>query len=200
MQETDVDCRKSQYSDAVKLTDGQAVYSASKALAERAAWDFMETEKPHFTLTTIAPTWILGASTDPSLKSLESARSTFQIPIQSVLDKEKVLHNPALTSFVNVRDVALAHVKAVITPSAAEKRYLLVSGRYSNERVAVILRKKFPDHKDRIPEVTEEEAAFPPFYSTDSEPAAKDFGIKYIGLEETITEWGAQALALPKSQ
>lgn len=37
-----------------------SVYDASKALAERAAWDFVEREKPVFDLTAILPTFNFG--------------------------------------------------------------------------------------------------------------------------------------------
>ena len=36
------------------------VYSASKTLAERAAWDFIATEKPAFDLTSILPVYNFG--------------------------------------------------------------------------------------------------------------------------------------------
>lgn len=36
------------------------VYNASKALAERAAWDFVERERPVFDLVAILPTYNLG--------------------------------------------------------------------------------------------------------------------------------------------
>lgn len=33
-------------------------YYTSKKLAEKAAWDFMENEKPHFALTTLCPPYV----------------------------------------------------------------------------------------------------------------------------------------------
>lgn len=47
---------------------------ASKTLAERAAWDFMKSA-PHFTLTTLCPSVILGPAPQPlsSLKSLNQS-------------------------------------------------------------------------------------------------------------------------------
>jgi nucleoside-diphosphate-sugar epimerase len=35
-------------------------YRASKTLAERAAWDFIEKEKPQFDLVTVNPPFVLG--------------------------------------------------------------------------------------------------------------------------------------------
>ena len=36
------------------------VNSASKAFAEKAAWDFVEKEKPNFSLSTIQPSLVFG--------------------------------------------------------------------------------------------------------------------------------------------
>ncbi|KAM0756045.1 NAD-P-binding protein [Meredithblackwellia eburnea MCA 4105] len=188
------------YEEAAALDDGRKVYRASKALAERAAWDWVEANKPSFTLTTVAPTWILGYSKDPSLKSLASARSSFGLTAQQVIDVPKPFYNPLLSSYVNVRDVAEAHVKAVTSPAAAGKRYLLIGGRYSMERNAYLLAQYFPEHKERIPLVTEEEAEFRPTLTVDSESARKDLGLNFVSLEDTIKEWGAQVLALPKTE
>ena len=35
------------------LSNQRSAYLASKTFAEKAAWDFVETEKPNFTLTTV---------------------------------------------------------------------------------------------------------------------------------------------------
>lgn len=48
------------YDQAKRSDDVYFVYCASKALAEKAAWDFVEREKPRFTLTTVCPPMIIG--------------------------------------------------------------------------------------------------------------------------------------------
>jgi nucleoside-diphosphate-sugar epimerase len=40
--------------------DGANAYSALKVFAERAAWDFVEKEKPNFTLSTVCPPMLYG--------------------------------------------------------------------------------------------------------------------------------------------
>jgi nucleoside-diphosphate-sugar epimerase len=57
------------WEEATTSTNPQAVYRASKKFAEKAAWDFMEQEKPGFTLTTLCPPMIYGPAV--SLLSLE---------------------------------------------------------------------------------------------------------------------------------
>jgi nucleoside-diphosphate-sugar epimerase len=40
-------------------------YRASKTFAERAAWEFVEKEKPNFTLSTMCPPLVIGKSHKP---------------------------------------------------------------------------------------------------------------------------------------
>lgn len=42
------------------LQNPAAGYRASKTFAEKAAWDFLEKEKPNFTITTLNPPLVLG--------------------------------------------------------------------------------------------------------------------------------------------
>ena len=45
------------------LSDGHLAYMGSKKFAEKAAWDFVENEKPEFTLSTVNPVMIFGPVT-----------------------------------------------------------------------------------------------------------------------------------------
>ncbi|KAK6078032.1 nad dependent epimerase [Seiridium cupressi] len=47
------------YEEASKA-DGVSAYCASKALAERAMWGWVETNKPNFDLVTFTPPWVFG--------------------------------------------------------------------------------------------------------------------------------------------
>ena len=46
--------------EQAKTGDGATAYCASKTLAEKAAWDFVEKEKPNFDIATICPPMIYG--------------------------------------------------------------------------------------------------------------------------------------------
>jgi nucleoside-diphosphate-sugar epimerase len=50
------------YEDMGKDTPLNALYTASKTLAEQAAWKFMEGKHPAFDLVTVLPSWIWGVS------------------------------------------------------------------------------------------------------------------------------------------
>src|SRR5271170_6942031 len=101
-------------------TPGLAPYPRSKAIAERAAWDFIETEGGDTQLVVVNPTFIAGPSLVPALRS---TLAHFKAIIEGTM--------PALPrqrfGVVDVRDVADAHITAMATPAAAGKRYLLLS-------------------------------------------------------------------------
>jgi nucleoside-diphosphate-sugar epimerase len=101
-------------------TPGLAPYPRSKAIAERAAWNFIETEGGDTQLVVMNPTFIAG----PSLvSSLRSSLTGFKMIIEGtmpVLPRQRF-------GVVDVRDVAAAHTKAMATPDAAGKRYLLLA-------------------------------------------------------------------------
>ena len=48
------------FEEGLTTTNTQAAYSASKKLAEQAAWDFVKREKPSWTLTVLNPPMIYG--------------------------------------------------------------------------------------------------------------------------------------------
>ena len=54
--------------------------------------------------------------------------------------------------WVDVRDLALAHIKAAELDEAGGKRYFLTAGYFSNREIANIIRKDFPDRASNVPE------------------------------------------------
>jgi dihydroflavonol-4-reductase len=93
-------------------------YYLSKTLAERAAWTFMEQEKPQFDLVVLNPFMIMGPSLAPGLN----------VSNQIIADLVNGVYPGILSitwGIVDVRDVAHAHVRAAEV-QAARGRYLLV--------------------------------------------------------------------------
>lgn len=94
-------------------------YYYSKTLAERAAWDFVEKEKPGFDLVVINPFLVIGPSLTPGASGVNTSNQMF---VDLLTGTYPGIMNLAW-GFVDVRDVAEAHVRAVETPSASG-RYL----------------------------------------------------------------------------
>ncbi|GAA6018331.1 hypothetical protein JCM10207_000808 [Rhodosporidiobolus poonsookiae] len=106
-------------------TDPSQAYRASKTLAEKAAWKFIEDEKPQFDVTTVHPPLIFGpiihevASADKLNTSVNNFYN-FLIGKKSADDAQV-----GFGSFVDVRDVAKIHLDALTTPEAGNERFLV---------------------------------------------------------------------------
>ena len=53
--------------------------------------------------------------------------------------------------WTDVRDLALAHVRAAERPEAAGKRFFITAGYFSNKEIANIIRDSFPDLDSKLP-------------------------------------------------
>jgi dihydroflavonol-4-reductase len=118
-------------------TPGLAPYPRSKAIAERAAWDLMNSDDGDTELVVINPTGIFG----PTLTT--AMGSSMQL-IKMMLDGTMPLAPRQRFGVVDVRDVADLHVRAMAAPSAAGKRFLAVADgpTLSFLEVAEILRRR----------------------------------------------------------
>eukprot|EP01134_Creolimax_fragrantissima_P006525 CFRG6525T1 len=111
-------------------------YTASKTLAERAAWDFVKNNSAHkFDMTTINPGLVFG-------ETLGSPGTSVNI-IKNIING-KVPMAPKLNfEIVDVEDVARAHVRAMVIPEASGKRFVLVAGNMPAIDVAKVITKEF---------------------------------------------------------
>lgn len=108
-------------------------YYYSKTLAEREAWSMVEKEKPSFDLVVINPFLVIGPSLSPGVNTSN------QVFADLLSGKY-----PGIMSFtwgfVDVRDVALAHVAALETP-AARGRYICAASTVPMREVVELLAK-----------------------------------------------------------
>jgi len=102
-------------------SDGDiGAYLKSKTIAERAAWDFMETPKAgKMQLSVINPGAVLGPL-------LDATYSTSGELVRKLLAGEVPACPDLGFACIDVRDVADAHFNAMVMPVAAGRRYLLV--------------------------------------------------------------------------
>lgn len=97
-----------------------APYQRSKTLSERAAWDFISKEGKGMELASVNPTAVLG----PALGADYS--HSIRI-IKSMMDGQP--GSPKINSgFVDVRDVADLHMRAMTHPAANGQRFLAIAG------------------------------------------------------------------------
>lgn len=129
------------------VLDGPGVtpYTKSKTLAERAAWDFMAAEGKSMELATILPVAVMGPVMG---KEISGSNHLIQRSLDGAMPGYPDLWIP----IVDVRDVAAAHILAMVTPAAAGQRFLLSSGpAIAFKRLGAILKENFGDDAKRVP-------------------------------------------------
>ena len=107
-------------------------YYLSKTLAERAAWDFMKDQNPSFDLIVINPFLVIGPA---HTSAINTSNQTFVDMIKGTY--------PAIMAidwgFIDVRDVADAHIAAMNTP-AASGRYICAAENMTMAQVVALMR------------------------------------------------------------
>ncbi|KAF9774286.1 hypothetical protein IL306_007733 [Fusarium sp. DS 682] len=173
-------------------------YVASKVYAEKAAWDFVKKENPPFTITTILPAFILGPIIH-EVRSLDTIMTSGFLLRDFLLGnyKEEITPN-SVGRFTDVRDAAMAHVRAIEVEGAGGKRFLVGSGRFSNREVATILWKNFPALRSKLPGPEVSSGGYPAggVAQFDVEPSKKVLGIAYETLENTIVSMTGSMIGL----
>lgn len=120
-------------------------YQKSKALAERAAWDFMAQQGGSMELSTVNPTGVLGPVLGPDFShSIEM--------IRQMLDGDVAGCPKIFSCYIDVRDVADLQIRAMLDPAANGERFLATTGKsLSMLEVATVLKKNLGDEAKRVP-------------------------------------------------
>ncbi|MCC6808150.1 MAG: aldehyde reductase [Deltaproteobacteria bacterium] len=108
-------------------------YYYSKTVAERAAWAFVEKEKPSFDLVTINPALVIGPSL---IRALNPSSGV----IADLLNGKQPAVVRLEWGIVDVRDVAKAHILAMETASA-KGRYICTAGMLDMSSLVATLKK-----------------------------------------------------------
>ena len=109
-----------------------SAYNKSKTLAEKSAWDFMESN-PSFKLTVINPVGVIGPMLSDDI-------GTSNLFVKKILDGSTP-GNPGLhIGFVDVRDVARAHVDSIKNEKSNNKRIILSKDEIWVSELSEILR------------------------------------------------------------
>lgn len=169
--------------EALTTKDGQVAYRESKKFAEVAAWDFVEKEKPNFTLTTLNPPMVFGPVLQRfnSLGAINTSNKRFLGMVQGKFKGEQT--GPTL--WVDVRDLAEAHVLAIETPEAAGKRFFITAGSASEKEVGKIIQKNFQEIADSIQSgLNEKQMTF----GADTRCSREELGLTYRSLESCVVD------------
>ncbi|MBC6112794.1 aldehyde reductase [Pedobacter sp. CCM 8938] len=156
-----------------------AAYVKSKTIAEKAAWNFMETEGGDMELTVINPVGIFG----PVIGGISSA--SLDTVIKGIIEGS-IKESPSFTfNVVDVRDVAAIHISAMLHPKAKGERFLATAeGAMSFYDVAEFIKKERPTLASKIAEM---HPTAPEFYTVISNRKALDIlGLTPLNREEAL--------------
>jgi NADPH-dependent methylglyoxal reductase len=180
------------------LQHPMAAYGGSKTFAEKAAWDFLKEESPKFSLAVINPVYVFGpqAYDDDAKGSLNLTAEM----IGSILKLGPSDDVPKVTgSFVDVRDVARAHI-LLFERDFSGTRNLLFGDPFSLAGALGQIRREFPELQSTLPNVSAEEIEK---YDTvaksqtdfiNNEATKKRLGFKFTTFEETVRDSVKQIL------
>ena len=123
----------------------QTPYVKSKTIAERAAWDYVAQPDVNVELSVINPVAIIGPVHGRDFAS--------SIGMVLMLTSGMMPGNPKLSfGVVDVRDVADLHIRAMLHPAAAGKRFLAVSrSPVWVQEMALALHRLTPEFARKVP-------------------------------------------------
>ena len=110
-----------------------AAYAKSKTLAEKKAWELIKNADTDTKLTVINPSGVIGPS-------LTSEISSTQLIIAGLMNGKIPVNLPIHIGYVDVRDVALAHIKALENPNSDGERIILSNTELWHKDVSKILK------------------------------------------------------------
>lgn len=166
-------------------------YYGSKTLAEQAAWKFVEEEKPNFSLTTVAPPMVYGP-VKQKIASLDDVNTSSTLQRDLLLGnfKGKDIPDVSVVLWVDVRDLALAHVLAIETSETDGQRIFAAASHYNNRELVENIRKNFPEYADKLPAKEAKGGDYPDsgYYQIDNSKFKKLLGKEFISFEQSTID------------
>ncbi|KAG6034223.1 hypothetical protein E4U41_006655 [Claviceps citrina] len=190
------------YQDGVCATNAPAAYRASKTAAEKAAWRFMSERKPGFDLVSLCPTMVFGPFLPGSMPKAIRDVNTSNLMVWSVVSagRDQPVPQTKGPCWVDVRDVAAAHVNALLVPEAGGGRYMLCQGVYCNQELADISRKVTSKYTDKIPVGKPGQRESHSHFGVDTSDTERVLGLKWRTLEDSLADLVPQLFDIERSQ
>ena len=190
---TEADWNPMTYTEAAKA-DVVTAYCASKGLAEKAMWDWVESEQPTFSLTTISPPWIFGPHVG-EIADVNHLNESSEA-LWHLIDAKKIPPTD-FAGFADVRVVATAHLEVFERSEAGGQRFL-VGTHFDYQSAVDILKEEFPELRSRLPQGNTGSSKLEEVYAINGGKAESFLGIQYTPLRKTMKDAIAQLLEAEK--
>lgn len=176
-------------------------YCGSKKIAEETAWKFLEENKDtvKFKLSTVNPVYVFGPQNFDSdvKKTLNTSCELINAAIKGGPDA-KVAELGG--QFIDVRDVAKAHLYAFQKENTIGKRLLMSNGDFNTQDILNTLNADFPALKGKIPVGTPSTGIEGGQLGAlvDNSATKKILGFEFISFKQTVDDTAAQILKMHK--
>jgi nucleoside-diphosphate-sugar epimerase len=184
------------YSEAIApSTPAVVAYRGSKKFAELEAWSYLKTNKPQFDLVTLCPPMTFGPVVHPVSRVGDLNESNAQL--WKIASGEKPLPVTRVPFWIDVRDLAEAHVEALVRPEAGNKRFTPASPEhFSYSMAAKVMLEEFDWARGSV---SEEEQEVDVSYGLDGVTVTKELGVRYRSFRETVVDLVSQAWEMEKN-
>jgi nucleoside-diphosphate-sugar epimerase len=173
------------------------VYSASKKLAEEAAWKYAKENQ--LNIVTLNPPMIYGPALQESATSPQTLNTSSAAIYQLFSGKLQAVPDDRLPLFCDVRDVAKAHVLALQTDGADGMRVPLCGGSFLWKEAVEELLATRPELKDRLVPLNTAKPPPGPLASLDTTVAKQNLGLPdFITWQQTLSDTVDSLLVLEK--
>jgi nucleoside-diphosphate-sugar epimerase len=189
---TEKDWNPVSYEKASQLTAFPPVYTASKALAEKAAWDFMNKETRHFDLVAVNPchTWGNYGQHVDSPDAMNSTNSD----ISKLIEGKNIQLPPTIMPWMtDISEVAQAHINALYYPDA-NGRYIIANSPYDFQQVVDLIHEAFPDADwiSNVPKGNPGQKVLDDHFILDNTRSREGLGVKYQPWEQSVIDFCKQ--------
>lgn len=185
--------------DVAKTADGITAYCASKKFAEETAFDFVKETGVSFHIATICPPIIYGPI-QHAITSTDKLNTSSADIYRLMNGSEKEMPQSPFFAFCDVRDVAQAHLQAYQKDEAANQRFFVTGGLYTYQAICDILRDRFPEIRDKVPEGKPGCRLEADVYRLDTSKAKRVLGLTFRSLEECVVDTAKSLLHIEKAE
>lgn len=131
------------------------------------------------------------------LNSLEAINTSNQRLRNIIQGQMKTQISPSGTFlWVDVRDVALAHVRAIEVQEAGGQRFFVTAGYFSNKYLVDIVRESHPELESKLPPNDSPNDLPEDIYQIDNTRSQEVLGLKYRTLKEAVSDTVDSLLAV----
>lgn len=170
-------------------------YCSGKKEGELAIWDFVKTEDPHFAVTVFLPALIFGPPIEPvkGVKGLHYSSSVVYSLFNGTYEK---IPPTSFPSYIDVRDLAAAHVRALTEKGVKGKR-LTIGGLGVTYTAMVRELAKVKGLEERVPKESGEDRHVTPA-RVEAQEGNELLRMTFRSLGETMRDTAERILEIEK--